>query len=286
MTDTRPISDHVSALRVHLARHPPTEGFHLITVREDSDEVAVVFRWKVNPHTFVIRFGTDFAGPYSDAEMWPEGQDPLEAWCDDVQFWLMEELDTGLLTRAARRREGEEIVLVLELPTDLVDEGVWVTDVPQYAREVRLPWRIGLRMAPRMLLAHIRGREASFGWTAWAPLDESPGDGLRDGEWLAKAGLDPARVRVIRDEARLLVWLQAMGDGSVDDPAFGQCVVVSTDDPEVALVEVLETAGGAPTSARQWLVDGAVHAAADLGARTVLVPDVTGGHERIDTALC
>lgn len=289
MATDLPIVQHVDALRQHLTRYPPTEGFHLVAVREDGGEVAVVFRWRRNPHTFVIRFDRDFAGPFGEEDLEmrvPHEGAEIKYWCENIQFWLMEELDTGHLVRSRRHREGDEVVLTSQPGTPAVDdEQVWVDDVPQFVREFTLPWKIRLRMAPRMLIARLRGRPATLGWTALAPLDEPPGDGLRDGDWLSDSGLDPARVRAIRAEGRLLVWLQAMGDGTVDDPALGQCAVVATDDPEVALVEVLETAVGAPTSARQHLVEAAVHAAADEGAHRLLVPDGAGGTEVVDTAL-
>ncbi|MCT1617713.1 hypothetical protein [Janibacter hoylei] len=298
------IAEHARVLRQHLTQYPPTEGFHLVDVRAEigtesttGDEVAVVFRWRRNPHTFVVRFGRDLQGPYSDLEAWPEGQDPLEAWCEDVQFWLMEELDTGLLARATRHREGEAIVLSSPSTTiedeDEDEDGLWVSDVPQYApevrwhpgRRVRLPWRTRLRVAPGMLLAVLRGRSFSFGWLADVDTEAEAGDGASDGSWLAGAGLDPGRVRAIRAEGRLLVWLQLLGKDLADGPA-GQCAVVTCPGQGVACTEVLELSEGAPHDARQRLVDAAVHAAADLGVRTLLVPGGQGGHEAVDTALC
>lgn len=55
---------------------------------------------------------------------------------------------------------------------------------------------------------------------------------------------------------------------------------------DVACIEVLELSEDAPHDARQRMVDAAVHAAADLGVRTILVPDGQGGHEAVGTALC
>ncbi|WP_435198764.1 hypothetical protein [Janibacter sp. GS2] len=54
----------------------------------------------------------------------------------------------------------------------------------------------------------------------------------------------------------------------------------------MANVEVLEVASGASQETRQTLVDAAVRAAADAGARTVLAPDADDGVQFIDTALC
>lgn len=299
-----PIAEHAKALHHHLTLHPPTEGFTLVDVRAEigtestaEDEVAVVFRWRRNPHTFVVRFGRDLQGPYSDHEAWPEGQNPLEAWCEDVQFWLMEELDTGLLARATRQREGEVVALTAVAPPPAPMEPdlgeVWVSDVPQYAPEVswhpgrgvRLPWRTRLRVAPGMLLAVLRGRSFSFGWLADVDTEAEAGDGASDGSWLARAGLDPGRVRAIRAEGRLLVWLQLLGEDLAEGPA-GHCAVVSCPEQDAACIEVLELSEDAPHDARQRMVDAAVHAAADLGVRTILVPDSQGGHEAVGTALC
>ena len=295
-----PIAEHAKALHHHLTLHPPTEGFNLVDVRAEigtestaEDEVAVVFRWRRNPHTFVVWFGRDLQGPYSDHEVWPEGQNPLEAWCEDVQFWLMEELDTGLLARATRHREGEAIVLSSPSTTIEDEDGLWVSDVPQYApevrwhpgRRVRLPWRTRLRVAPGMLLAVLRGRSFSFGWLADVDTEAEAGDGASDGSWLARAGLDPGRVRAIRAEGRLLVWLQLLGEDLAEGPA-GHCAVVTCPEQDVACIEVLELSEDAPHDARQRMVDAAVHAAADLGVRTLLVPDGQDGEDAVDTALC
>ncbi|MFX4287327.1 hypothetical protein ACQBJO_09675 [Janibacter sp. G349] len=301
-----PIAEYAKALRQHLTQDPPTDGFRLVDVRAEigteattGDEVAVVFTWRRNPHTFVVRFGRTFEGPFGDVEdlpdgqahpgAWPEGHDPLEAWCQDVHFWLMEELDTGLLARATRHWEGEMIALTAvapqPVPTEPDPDEVWIDDVPQYAPEMRLPWRVHLRLAARTVLARLRGRRAVMGWATWGPLDAEPGDGLRDGKWLADAGMDPAAVRAIRDDGRLLVWLQALTDALEVRPA-GQCAVLTTDDPHVARMEVLEVTDRAPEGLRHRLVLAGVRAAADEGARTVLVPDGRGGEDAVDTALC
>ncbi|MHA7127569.1 hypothetical protein ACRTEC_14460 [Janibacter indicus] len=284
----RPIAEHAAALRRFLSQDPPTEGFHLVDVRAEAttgDEVAVVFRWRRNPYTFVVRFGRTFEGPFGYVDDPPDGQAHLEAWCEDVQFWLMEELDTGLLARATRRREVEEIVLSSPSTTIEDEDGLWVSDVPQYAPEVRLPWRTRLRVAPGMLLALLRGRSFSFGWLADVDTEAEAGDGASDGSWLARAGLDPGRVRAIRAEGRLLVWLQLLGEDLAEGPA-GHCAVVTCPEQDVACIEVLELSEDAPHDARQRMVDAAVHAASDLGVRTILVPDGQGGHEAVGTALC
>ena len=136
-----------------------------------------------------------------------------------------------------------------------------------------------------MLLAVLRGRSFSFGWLADVDTEAEAGDGASDGSWLARAGLDPGRVRAIRAEGRLLVWLQLLGKDLADGPA-GQCAVVTCPEQDVACTEVLELSEDAPHDARQRMVDAAVHAAADLGVRTLLVPGGQGGHEAVDTALC
>lgn len=136
-----------------------------------------------------------------------------------------------------------------------------------------------------MLLALLRGRSFSFGWLADVDTEAEAGDGASDGSWLAGAGLDPGRVRAIRAEGRLLVWLQLLGEDLAEGPA-GQCAVVTCPEQDVACIEVLELSEAAPHDARQRMVDAAVHAAADLGVRTLLVPDDQGGHEAVGTALC
>lgn len=277
-----PIERYAPALGAWLTRHPPTEGFHPVDVRADGDEVAVVFRWRQDPHTFLIRFAPGFLGPFA-AERGAPDEAVLEGWCQDVQFWLMEELDTGHMARATRHREGDVIVLTEPARWSEPDD-VWVSDVPQFSPTMRLPWRTWWRVAPRLLLARLRGRQATFSWaTGGSAEDAAPGDGLTDGQGLAEVGLDPARVRALRDEGRLLAWMQATdGSGS----RLGQCAVVMTDQPDVANLEVVEVVDGVDPQVRPALVDSAVRAAADAGARTVLVPDVEGGIHGVDTALC
>lgn len=295
-----PIHEYAAALHEHLTRFPPTEGFRLVDVRAEADQaaddttdtkgdqVAVVFRWRRNPHTFVLRFDREFAGVFGPEDVvtrTPHDDVVREVWCENVGFWLMEELDTGLLARARRRRAGPEIVLTAPVPQTHDAPQVWVDEVPQFAPEVHLPWRIHAPLAARSVLARIRGRRAPMAWATWGSLDAEPGDGLRDGEWLGEAGMDPARVRAIRDDGRLLVWLQALTD-ALEDQAVGQCAVVTTVDPQIARIEVLETTNRAPEGLRDRLVLAGVHVAADEGARTVLVPDGRGGDEAVDTALC
>lgn len=273
------LAEHTDALRAHLTRYRPTEGFDLLEVREDGDEVAVVFRWRRNPHPFVIRFGRGFAAFFAEEE-----GAGLDVWCEDVRLWLMEELDTGLLARADRRREGGEIVLTPSSDGHR-PRAAWVDEVPQFGPEPRLPWRLRALLALRGRIARWRGQPAAYVWATWAPVDQPPGDGRRDGGWLAEAGLDVARVRAVRDEGRLFAWWQAWAHepgGNV----VGQCAVVSTPDPDVAEILVLEVTDGAPSGARDELVLSAVHAAADEGARTVLVPTTDGGAEAVDSALC
>ena len=171
------------------------------------------------------------------------------------------------------------------VPTKPDPDEVWIDHVPQFAPEMRPPWRVHLRLAGRTVLARLRGRRAVLDWATWGPLDAELGDGLRDGEWLADAGMDAASVRAIRDDGRLLVWLRALTDAQ-EDQAAGQCAVVTTEDPHVARMEVLEVTDRAPEGLRDRLVLAGVRAAADEGVHHVLVPDGRGGEDGVDTALC
>lgn len=280
-----PLERYADAVRAHLSRHPATDGFALVDASVDEGAVAVAFRWRRDPHVFVTHHGRDQVGIF-DPGPGASAEEVIEGWVLDVRFWLMEELDTGLLVRAQRRRDGERIV-VTEPPDALPAEGVYVCDVPQFAPVVRVPWRIRWRLMARLLRARLGGRRAGMGWAAWGgDLAEEPGDGPADGDHLADAGLDPARVRAIRDEGRLLAWLQADDDRS-NRPMLGQCAVTRDPvDQAMATVEVLELATVVSTGVREALVDSAVRAAADAGARTVLVPTEDGGMDRIDTAGC
>ena len=96
-------------------------------------------------------------------------------------------------------------------------------------------------------------------WIRFVDTEAEAGDGAGDGSWLAGAGLDPGRVRAIRAEGRLLVWLQLLGEDLAEGPA-GQCAVVTCPEQDVACIEVLELSEDAPHDARQRMVDAAVHA--------------------------
>lgn len=276
--------DHVEALRTHLTRYRPSKGFELVDVYEDGDLVAVVFRWNKDPSSYLVRVDPRYVGPFAAAAGGPTDE-RLQGWAEDLQLWFMEELDTGFVARADRSREGDVVVLTPHRDVEEDREPAWyVTDVPQFAPEWVMPRRLRLRMALRSAWARLRGRPATLGWTAWGPVDEVPGDGARDGCDLADAGMDAAAVRALRDDAGLVAWLKVIESATLD--ALAHCAIVTTQDPAVFRVAILQSSATAPDGVHAALVSAAVRAAADEGARTLLVPGDDGLLESIDTVGC
>lgn len=93
-----------AARSVLLAPGAVTDGFAGVGVDIEGDELRVVFRWRADPKTYRVRF----ALPKDPADSSWSGRELRSAadWAADVSGWLMEELDTGLTRRAARRRVG------------------------------------------------------------------------------------------------------------------------------------------------------------------------------------
>lgn len=91
---------------------------------EEDDRVVVLFRWRLDPAVYAVGFDV---GP--DEEAGPP-VDTLEGWVAQVWLWLMEELGTGLVRRAARRQVGDVVVLVGGLgAVDVLPEGHHLGDL-------------------------------------------------------------------------------------------------------------------------------------------------------------
>lgn len=266
-----------------LAASSPTEGFALVEVWPEGDDVLVAFRWKLDPHTYVTRHPSavlPMTGEEPDG--WQaEGVEWAQEWADCLGLELMEELDTGLMARARRSQVGDRILLTRPSPAapDGRSHRVAVSEVPQYSPRVSLPLRVRARLVGRWLRARVTGRpDPGFGWVAYAPLSMEPGDGSDDGQHLAQAGLDIALPLALREQGQLTEWVQAHRD-DLEYRVLGHAAVgpVVAGHAEIVL---LETVPGAPAETADELVALAVRFAADAGARTVAVPGDEGSPER------
>lgn len=97
----------VAALRPLLLGRGVADGFRLVDLRAQGRDVLVVFRWRKNRHIFGVVI------PYSPHVGHSTGE-PIgsaEEWATEVSWWLTEELDTGYVGRARRRREPDYIEL-------------------------------------------------------------------------------------------------------------------------------------------------------------------------------
>lgn len=123
MTDPWPRTATVAAARSELARPGAVaDGFHALGVEPRDGELLVVFRWRRDPNTYGVRFGlpaTPATSPWTGLPV-----HSARDWALEVAGWLMEELHTGLVRRAGRRRVGE----VVELGPD--EHRAW--EVPGY----------------------------------------------------------------------------------------------------------------------------------------------------------
>ncbi|WP_299451272.1 hypothetical protein [uncultured Serinicoccus sp.] len=97
----------LAALRPLLVGRDVADGFRLVEVRPQGPDVVVLFHWRGNRHVFGVvipwspHVGRSTGEPIGSAE----------EWATEVSWWLTEELDTGYVGRAQRRREPDFIEL-------------------------------------------------------------------------------------------------------------------------------------------------------------------------------
>ncbi len=105
-----------------------TDGFTCLDVRsaltgeptgDTHDHVVVVLRWRQDPSTYTISFPLPTDGTHHDPSCPPDvdtrsPSPSIEQWADEVVWSLMEELDTGLVRRAARIPVGDVTFLAID----------------------------------------------------------------------------------------------------------------------------------------------------------------------------
>lgn len=190
----------------------------------------------------------------------PLERDDAEAWAEGVYWWLMEELDTGVLRRGPRVTLDDGTVAVdPALDTDTSPQRWDVSEVPL----VR-PTRAGRR---RLLWTAIRAGRRSF-VTIGDHVPEEPDP--TPGGYLEEVGLDVEPGRTAHAEGRLIRWYQLFPNESHASTPLGQLVVSWRDEAEgVAQLEHLEPQPRTPHAAVEQLMLAGVHDAADAGARWI-----------------
>ncbi|MTV25855.1 hypothetical protein FTX61_10605 [Nitriliruptoraceae bacterium ZYF776] len=190
----------------------------------------------------------------------PLESDDAEAWADGVYYWLMEELDTGVLRRGRRVTLDDGTMAVdPSLETDASSPPWDVSAVP-----LDRPTRTGRR---RLRWTALRARRRSF-VTIGGHIPHEPDP--TPGGYLQEAGFDVTTGRAAHAEGRLIEWLQLFANERHASALLGQLVVSWRDEHDaVAQLKHLECGPQTPQVAVEQLVLAGVHDAADTGARWI-----------------
>lgn len=226
-----------------------TDGFTLLDARAATDAVEVAFRWRRDPTRYLVRF------PYPDLPREALGEDfaPDDA-VGELALLLMEDLDTGLVSWAARTSTADGVLLQHEGPAP---SGWFVGEVP-------------LEASPSALRAARAAMAASGERFAVVAAHEQDLEPIADpGRFLDAAGLDGSAGRRAVADGSLLAWLQ-IDRGEAGSPRAGQAVVVA-DGAEGARIAALELRTPDPRAFAD-LARAACRAAVDAG-RVRLVAD-------------
>ncbi|MFF4190011.1 hypothetical protein [Nonomuraea sp. NPDC001831] len=222
-------ADALAAVRARLLRPGAvTAGFAGVEVVAEGDGLLVVFRWRRDPNTYALRIGF----PAASESAWTGlPVSSADAWAHDVEFLLMEELDTGLVRRSRRTvRDGRVLLDTRDAP-DVWPAGYYVDAVPLD--------------------------------------DDAPATDA--GFWLARAGLDVGVPRRLIAEARLACWLQAYLDHDRGEPFVGHAAASWEDERHtMARLDVACVLPGVPAGVRRALARLAVHEVAEAGALGVV----------------
>lgn len=84
------------------------QGGSLVGLRRSGDEAVLVFRWEPLPDLFGVPVPLNETSRRMD---WDQPAVDLADWLESVDLWLMEDVENGMLWRAARRRVDDYIEL-------------------------------------------------------------------------------------------------------------------------------------------------------------------------------
>jgi hypothetical protein len=256
VTDVPGIDDVVDLLSADWARHGVTDGFRFEGAGAEVGSIEVAFRWRLDPQRYLVRF--EYPGWLVDA-LGP-GFDAASA-VGELALWLMEELDTGYVGRAERRRVGDAVLL---LPRPHRPSGWFVGRVP-------------LAFSPAASRRAVEEAARTGRETVVTASPEEPDEPVADpGRFLDLAGLDGSAGRAAAADGTLIAWLQ-IDRGEVGSPRSGQAVVVRLDADTAGIVRLdlltpdpraLEAL--ALTACRVAVEGGARTLVADRGLRELL----------------
>ncbi|GII90457.1 hypothetical protein [Sinosporangium siamense] len=123
-----PREEVLAAVRTHLLRAGGvTDGYSAVDVVAEPENMLVIFRWRRDPNVFAIEIGFP-ATPESTVT--GEPLPSADAWASDVEFRLMEELDTGLIHRGHRTIRDGYVVLDPKDAPDIWPTGYFIDSVP------------------------------------------------------------------------------------------------------------------------------------------------------------
>ncbi|RIX28089.1 hypothetical protein D1781_11420 [Amnibacterium setariae] len=228
-----------------------TEGFRFRDAEVEVDGVIrVAFDWRRDPQRYAVRI--PFPGWIRDAI--GDGFTAREA-VDELSLRLMEELDTGFVSRAARTPDGDVVLLEDRAPRRT---GWCVGDVPleqsASARERALEQA---RRTGRSTVV-VAGRDADD----LEPVAD-PGRHLDDD------GLDGSAGRAAVRAGDLIAWLQ-LDRGDLASRFVGQAVVTRLDG-STARVALLELRTSDPAAAEDLAI-AACRRAVEAGAQRIEAP--------------
>jgi len=238
-------------------RHEVTgREFEFATVLEVTDGGPVGFLVRVragrrlHPHVLVLAADEQsLALDYLVGE--PLQDDDVQLWAEGVVWWLMEQLDTGVL-RWGRRITLPDGTVAIDPTLEPGPASPWrVGSVP-----LERPTRAGQRRLRRIARRQGRSHVVILGDIRSEP-DPAPGGHLRN------VGFDVRPGRTAHAEGRLVAWLQLHLDDRGGSPPVGQLVVAWRDEDEaVVVLEGLECTASIPEGAVAELMLAGVHAAA------------------------
>jgi hypothetical protein len=246
----------LEAVRTRLLRPGAvTKGYSAVDVVAESEAMLVIFRWRRDPNIYAIK--VEF--PATSESPWTGlSATSIDGWAADVEYLLMEELDTGLVRRSRRMIRESYVLLDTRDAPDPWPAGFFISSVP-FGDDVVRPLR------------QLKDDEESACAIRRSPSASVSPHAAKPGHWLAEAGMDATIPRQLIVEARLACWLQAYVDNARGKPFVGHAAASWQDERHtIARLDVAHIQPGIPSEVREALVRVAVCEVAEAGALRVV----------------